>query len=336
VLRERLRSQILPGSLRAIADLHVGVVSFQDLAVTPYGDPGDVPFTLLQLPTADAELAQRGVEALRLGSGGDGPEAAILALHALASGDGLGGFIPAAPACALGGRGWGCFRAGAVPIVLLISDAEFHDGPAGENPYTKIDPAPPNYADTLDVLRALHAHVISIRVMTEGGGKGEPASNQMRALSRDTGAVGADGQPLFFSVDAAATGLDARVVDAVSAVADQIPIDVSVRLRDDPSDAVDATQLVERVTAHRAQAGEDVSEGLCMTGLTIAQDEAFSGVKPGSTVCFDLVARQNSSVPAAPKPAVYRAFVDVVADGISTLDTRSVYFLVPPSMPVLL
>lgn len=364
VLQERLATRIVPDAAREIADLRVGVGAFQDLPSAPYGDPGDVLFALMQTPTEDSQKAQAGVNALKLGSGGDGPEAAIPALYALASGAGLGEFLPTAPACTNGGTGYACFRSGAVPIVLLVSDAQFHNGPHAENAYFDLNPLPADYASTVAALRAIHARVISIHVASDPLGIAEldglapstaaapvvalppsdAAADQMRALSRDTGAVDGSGQPLFFSVDAHATGLDARVVDAVQAVAEQVPISVSARLRDDPSDDVDATLLIERVEAHTTGGvGNAKQPGqICATGLATrdrnldAVPDTFDGVRPGTPVCFDVVPRKNARVQQGNQPALYRAFIDLVADDTTTLDTRSVYLLVPPSAPVLL
>jgi hypothetical protein len=353
VLQERLSTRIVPEAGRAIADLRVGVGAFQDLPTAPYGDPGDVVFAVTQAPTLDTKQVQAGVNALKLGSGGDGPEAAIPALYALATGEALGTLIPPAPACAHGGTGYACFRSGAVPIVLLVSDAEFHNGPQAENVYMNVSPLPANYASALAALRAIHARVISIHVASESSSaalasaspKGATPSpgaavDHMRALSRDTGAVGADGQPLFFGVDADATGLDARVVDAVRAVAEQVPISVSALLRDDPSDDQDATQLIERIEAHTASGGADAER--CASGLATRDrdgdgvPDTFASVRPGTPVCFDVWPRKNTRLRSGARPAVYRAFIDLVADDMTTLDTRSVYLLVPPAAPVLL
>jgi hypothetical protein len=357
VLQQRLATHVVPEAARSIADLRVGVGAFQDFPSAPYGDPGDVAFAITQTPTSDSQLAQAGVNALKLGSGGDGPEAAIPALYALATGDGLGTLIPQAPRCENDGLGYACFRTGAVPIVLLVSDAEFHDGPHAEHPYLNLDPLPADYAATVAALRGIHARVISIHVASElaaGALDGSAAAlaapppdaqaAQMRALSLDTGAVDGSGQALFFGVDASAAGLDARVVDAVRAVAEQVPISVSARLRDDPSDEVDATQLIARIEAHTSGGpGNAMQPGQnCATGLATRDRNAdgvadtFDGVRPGTPLCFDVVPNKNTHLQQADQPKLYRAFIDVVADDSTTLDTRSVFLLVPPRAPVLL
>lgn len=360
VLQERLTSTVVPEATALIADLHIGVGSFEDVPLSPYGSEGDAILSITQTPTTAAVSVQAGVNALALGSGGDGPEGGMIALHALATGQGFGTYLPNAPACKASGIGYACFRPDAVPIVLLISDAEFHNGPNGENPYIGFEPGLPVYADTLAALRAIHARVISIQMRAhpapiivkpadptvpvapgpEPTFPADPISAQMRALSRDTGAVTSDGAPLFFEIDNMASTLDARVVDAVRAVAERVPIEVSTVLRDDPQDDVDATQLVERIEVHRG-VGTSVGGRACRTDLRSRDrdddgtHDTFTTVEPGMPVCFDVKPRKNGIVMPRAKPAVFRAFIDVVTNGTTVLDTREVHFLVPAASPVL-
>jgi hypothetical protein len=52
-------------------------------------------------------------------------------------------------------------------------------------------------------------------------------------------------------------------------------------------------------------------------------------------VCFDVRPRKNQLVTPRAKPAVFRAFIDVVTNGKTVLGTREVHFLVPAASPVL-
>ena len=53
-------------------------------------------------------------------------------------------------------------------------------------------------------------------------------------------------------------------------------------------------------------------------------------VAPGTPVCFDVLVRMNGTVMPTSAPQVFRAQNDVVGDGVTALDTRDVFFLVPP------
>ena len=54
---------------------------------------------------------------------------------------------------------------------------------------------------------------------------------------------------------------------------------------------------------------------------------------PGKRVCFDVVPRTNTTVMPLPEPQMFRATISVRGDGVTTLDTREVFFLVPPYIP---
>jgi len=72
-------------------------------------------------------------------------------------------------------------------------------------------------------------------------------------------------------------------------------------------------------------------------GLATANDDddpypdKFVDVLPGTPVCFDIIPAVNNTVPPAAVPMIYMAYVDVVGDDVTVLDTREVYFLVPPT-----
>ncbi len=102
-------------------------------------------------------------------------------------------------------------------------------------------------------------------------------------------------------------------------------------------DGVDATVFIERTEPNTAGGVADPMDAgvVCVGGLpTVDTDgdglaETFSDVTPGVPVCFDIVARRNDTVAPTDRPQVFRAQIDVVGDGVTVLDTRDVYFLVP-------
>jgi hypothetical protein len=53
-------------------------------------------------------------------------------------------------------------------------------------------------------------------------------------------------------------------------------------------------------------------------------------VLPGTIVCFDIYPKRNETVPATTEPQTFLCDIDVMGDGFTVLDTRQVYFLVPP------
>ena len=54
--------------------------------------------------------------------------------------------------------------------------------------------------------------------------------------------------------------------------------------------------------------------------------DKFLQVRTGTPVCW----KQNVTVPATDAPQLFRATVAVYGDGVTQLDQRDVFFLVPP------
>jgi Bacterial TSP3 repeat len=345
-VRDKLSTRIVPQASALVGDLRIGVAHFDDIPDSFHGDRNDVVLAVDQIVTSDLMAAQRAVEALDAAGGADLPEGAVPALYSLATGFGLGSYLADATACADGGLGYACLRPNAVPIILLVSDAELHNGPGGVNPYpTSVMPTPPLYEDAIAALGDVGAHVISVLLYGDGSTalpSDYPAAQQMMQLSQDTGAIAVDGKPFFFSVPNDATSLDGRIVDAVRGIANEVPVDVTVVLRDDPSDTVDAAALIDRIEANTAGGVPDPREPsrICASGHKAVDTDndgvldTFVDVLPGTPVCFDVIARTNDTIPSGGTPALHKALLDVVADGRSVLDTREVYFLVPPAEPI--
>jgi hypothetical protein len=115
------------------------------------------------------------------------------------------------------------------------------------------------------------------------------------------------------------------------------PMDLSVQLRDDETDDEDATALIERVSANTEGGVADPtnSDVICAGGLATADDDddsipdRFVDVPPGTTVCFDIVPTRNETILPSSAPTVYPAFIDVVGDGTTVLNSRTIYFYIP-------
>jgi hypothetical protein len=319
-----------------IPDVWFGVGGYDDYQQDPYGyaSSGDRAYYHLQDVTTDTVTAQAAVNRLTTHFGGDGPESGFPALYSVASGDGLAGpsgwpntrasgAEPGFPACpAERSIGWPCFRNSAVPIVVMITDIDSHNGPSGEDAYSFGGPA---YATVVAASTTSRIRVIGIAV--NGGGRSD-----LEAIARDTGAVDASGTPLV-STWSGSIGDD--VVRQIQTLANQTPIDISVQFVDDPSDSVDAfAAFVDHLEANTAGV-----PGRCEA--LPAEDtngdgfpDTFRGVRPGTPVCFDIVVKQNDTVMPTLSPQVFRANLRVLGDGFTPLDDREIFFLVPPRIEV--
>jgi hypothetical protein len=313
-LRTTLTGTIIPGIDAAITDVQFGVGQHRDYPYDPYGSPGDPAFQNLLYMTDSAADAQAAVETMYAWGGNDTAESQLPALHAVATGCGDGS-IPGDVACGHPAFiGYPHFRAGSVPIIVLFSDAPFHNEPSGAFDYGGIPGVtPPSYAQTIDALNAIHARFIGVN--------SSGARSYMEQLGRDTGTVDAAGAPFVYDQYGADFGT--LVVDAVLNVAHGVPMNIAARAVDDPSDAVDATIFIDRIVPAATPTEP------CTAGLTVSAD-TYVDVLPGSTVCFDIVARRNETVEPTTEPQVFIANIQVWGDDVTVLDERDVYFLVPP------
>jgi hypothetical protein len=87
----------------------------------------------------------------------------------------------------------------------------------------------------------------------------------------------------------------------------------------------------------RAATGGVEMRGCAARSATDTDDDGepdlFPAVGPGERVCFEIVPATNTSVPATLVPQVFRARLEVVGEGFTPLDERTVQFLVPPRIP---
>jgi hypothetical protein len=209
-----------------------------------------------------------------------------------------------------------------------MTDAEFHNGPGGANAYGWIPGVtPPTYASTVTALNDIHARVIGVN---SGDSYGRPHLIQ---IANDTGTVGPAG-PLVYDIPGNGSGLGAQVINAVRDLASGVPMDITVYPVDDPDDDIDAVAaFIERVEPNVAGVGG------CRGGLRTADSDrdgvldTFTGVTPGTTVCFDVVPRENTTVEPTDRPQTFIANIQVWGDHVTLLDERDVYFLVPAVIP---
>jgi hypothetical protein len=336
-LQSGLSTTIIPQIHSLIPDVWFGVGRFDDYPFGTYGHSGtDVVFQLMQRMTGDYTAAQDGVNALDLHAGMDGPESHVPALWATATGNGLGTYLSPQTSCLSGELGYPCFRPDSIPIIVMFSDAPMHNGPEGANPYEGITPTPPVYVDAVDALNLIHAKVITI----VNGGYGDAVPHAV-AISRDTGAEDSSGNPLNYVIAADGTGLGTQVVNGVRTMAQQVPIDISAIARDHTGDTVDATRFIDSIVPNIVGGVADPRDAtkICVGGLSTDDTDGdttpdiFTDVLPGTTICFDIHPAENRTVLHTTEPQVFIAFIDVLGDGITLLDTRAVYFLVPPELP---
>ena len=318
-VRGQLRDRIVPAIRSEIPDSRLAVATFADYPIGVFGTAGvDMPFRLMLPATEDVNQVQAAMNSIRLGDGRDEPESQVEALYQLVTGAGIEGLVDPSAGCPAGGVGFACFRRDAFPVVLLFTDAPFHNGPRGSDAYTFDTPVTHTYEEAVAELNALGARVISF----DSSARGDEASDQMAQISRDTQAVDENGDALVFSIGIRGDGLGVGVVDAIRRFAGSAVFDVDTVLLDvDRGDSVDASSLVDSVLPGRAipeggVEGRDESRG------------AFLGVRAGTLLEFRVVLRNDVIAPGA-VPRRYRIEVVFRADARNRIGSQIIEVVVP-------
>ena len=219
--------------------------------------------------------------------------------------------------------GYPCFRKDALPVVLLATD---------EQPISAGDTfTTPNWASIVKpAYLAAKARLVGIL----GSGFAVNTDADLRTMATDSGAIDAanGNAPLVF--DGAGANAASAIQTGIFRLANGLPLDMNAVSTDDPSDAINAvTAFVDHLQTLQLGTAQ------CTSGLTDidtnsdSYKDKFLQVRTGTPVCWKVVSKQNTTVPATAAPQLFRATVQVFGDGITQLDQRNVFFLVPPKNP---
>ncbi|MBO6936497.1 MAG: VWA domain-containing protein [Deltaproteobacteria bacterium] len=305
-----------------IPDIQFGVGQAEDYPRSPFGVYYDDPYVHRQDITASAAAAQAAVNALNLGNGYDWPESQGSALWAVATGNGLGGYTPARSGCPAGTWGYPCFREEAIPVIVLITDAPFHNG--NRFPYSGLGFTAPSWANTISALRAAGIRVIIIESANWYYYSDRRAClDDYEEVATQTGAVDGAGDPFVYNINSNGTGLDGAVVSAIDDLANATRLDIVARAIDNPATAFDERQLVSSVTAATYSPG-----GACGG----RSGNRFTACVPGSDVRFEIVFHNDVVMPTA-VPQVFNFWIRAYYDGTSLAAEKPVRIVVPPENP---
>jgi hypothetical protein len=335
-IKANLQRTIVPAIARAIDDVQFGVATYADFPLrapngVDYGDPTDIPFTLVSPVERGIANVQGAVNGIVTGGGGDNPEAMVEALFQLATGQGYAPWITPRAACPVPGRlGYGCLRPNAQTILILVSDAPSHNGPLNLNAYSPVSfttpatcppsrPAcaaarpPHTYEEAITGLRALNARVIGI----SSGVAPFSGRDDMRRIAVDTGSVTASNVPLVFDIGTDGRDLDTRVVSAVETFTQEVRFNASARLIDlDP--ARPASQFVVAVRPATASP---------MANVERLDATTFYGVVPGTRLTFALDLQNR--LPRMATAQRFPARVQFFGDGRPNLGSQDVVIVIP-------
>ncbi len=356
-LKSNLSTTLFPNLVKAIPSVGMAVIYHDDYPEDPYGDPscggvlpGDLPVGVIQIVTTDLKKAQDGANKLETHCGNDGPESQIPAMFHVLTGKELkypSGSVPKHTPAA-GTFGGVDFRPGSLPVVVEITDVDWHDD------YTFTHPT---MADLKKAFNDNNAKFIDI---TNGSFSApEDQANELSDATKSnipvsafgskcgpgpccTGVSGAGRAPSgpggtcrlnFLHSDG--TGVSDSIVKAIQAISVGSLFDVTAKASNDPdnADGVDATQFIKALRAmDEGDAGEGCPAAAAKDTDSDGINDTFVAVKVGTPVCFEVLPKKNTTVKPKDKAQFFNAFIDVLGmPGAVKLDRRTVLFLVPPT-----
>ena len=158
-------------------------------------------------------------------------------------------------------------------------------------------------------------------------------------------AANAAGQcPLSFQITDNGAGLSNAVVTGIEALVRFSAFTVTTQVRADPVELMatgfDTTCFIHGVvpisaTPQPCAPTPRIVDLIPPAGI----NDSFENVAPGTTLSFDVNAQNlnlaNSMAcrPRTASPQLFRAYIDVIADGVTVVDTRDVIIIVPPEPP---
>ena len=151
--------------------------------------------------------------------------------------------------------------------------------------------------------------------------------------------------PLTFQIDSDGNGIDTTVVSAIEALVNFSPFTITTVVRADPaelaSSGLDTSCFIHGVVPQIATPPNNCAPAPTAVDLVPPSPDldSWENVVPGTVLEFQVNAINLDSntgtacVASMAAPQLFRAFIDVVADGVTVVDTRDVIIIVPPLPP---
>ena len=288
-----------------------------------HADMGPSPAPISTIPTTDP-------------GGSNSREATLLSLWMAVTGksstDAMCSVSPAisSKTCSNGRFGYPCFRPNALPIILLATD---------EPPLTGSDTfqcpvaSAPNPSEKIvcDAASTVNARIVGIKGLP-GTGVGNALQSDLAKLATCTGAVKQDGTAVV--ENGADANASAAIENAIRTVATGVPLDLAAIAGDVPGDNVDAAAAFISHLETRQLGTPECAAGLMEEDSNDPDTipDRYRRVLPGTPVCWRLVPKKNTTVPPLDNPQLLKAKIEVYGGGVTLLDTREVFFLVPPKI----
>lgn len=248
------------------------------------------------------------------------------------------------------------FRSNATPILIMVSDTNNHD-----TSYPGTNPPSATRSVALAAVKAAHTRVIGLMAW------GIDGHDDLQGIAADTGATvtpdawgdaktrpancpvgscclvaddNSDYSPttqplpvngkctLVFQSDRYAENLSTVIAQAIAAIARGVPTDVGARIESADKDVDVAKELVSRIEAQTSK----VCAGAKPTDTDKdGKPDTFTNMVPGSSACFRVVPKRYTTIHPKAKAQRFDAKLQLTSDGIASLRSEDVIFVVPPA-----
>jgi hypothetical protein len=226
--------------------------------------------------------------------------------------------------CPTGRYGQACFRPGSLPVIVLATD---EPALGGADTYEC-----PSWTDVgRPAMTGKKAKLVGVYGSNPLGA----TISNLIAMASQTGAVDASGggAPVPLVFNGADSGAANAIGAGIRALVRGVPLDMKAIAFDVAGDAVDARaafiDYLETLQLGTAKCANGLTDG---DSDADGRDDQFLGVRAGVGLCWKLAIKPNTTVPEIDEPQLLRARVDVMGDGVTVVDSRDVFFLVPPRL----
>ena len=293
-----------------VPDSAFGLADFREY---PVFVGSDYPYNLVQpIAPGSAPIAASAMS-LSIGSGGDWPTPAYTALTLLVTGE-MHWNVPTSDMA---------FRPGALPVVVLITEDPIHT----QAEYVPIGVSDAfSLGDATNALTSIGARFVGV----PGGTGGYDPTPEMFGIASGVNPADPVVAPLWPTAAAVYNSISA----GLQATLYSSRYDMGAVVRRDEvefeNSGLDTSLFVTSVTPTGFVKGLDSDPDPVAGDIsgTLAGNDAWLGVTPGATLSFD-VSTDPTIVAAQADPQYFTVFVDIVADGVTVVDSIKVTVLVP-------
>ncbi len=307
--------QVANGGSGCIPDMWSGVGHFEDCN----------EYRNTQHLQADPALTAANVD---IGTGGSAEpvlqSAACVADPTLCPGNNFSGSVCSADPSVTNPVGCAGYRPEAVRLLLHATDAGDQAPSSCGVPHNATFPG--------DALAAAGINYVGLPGSSDGGGDPcNSATSCLTSIGVAAGTVDGMGNPFLSpQLDTGGVAFRDGIIDVVLEIAANKPLYVTIVATDEPNDAGDALQFLDYLEVNISGSGNCTTVNPTSDENVDGFQDAFPSLLGGTPVCWDVhpVASQNTA-PATSEAQLFLAKLTVFGDG-SPLDSRDVYFVVPP------